>query len=274
MSDAEMQLMIMKANVYNLAGEERGAIELPAVFSEPVRSDLITRAVLAEESKTYQPKGAYKWAGLETSAEYRGRKEEYGSIKNKGISRLPREKLPKGRYGKVKRVPFAVKGRRAHPPKPEKILVEKINERERQKAIRSALAATANKEIVKERGHLVDAVKSYPIVIENAFEALSKTKDVVSVLSKLGFSSDMLRARRNSKRRSGVMANRRGGTYRPRSVLVIVGEDKGIVKGARNISGVDVVPVEKLSACLLAPGTHAGRIAVYSEGAIEKLKKW
>ena len=69
-------MIFMKANVYNLAGEERGAVELPSVFSEPVRSDLITRAVLAEESKTYQPKGAYKWAGLQTSPEYRGRKEE------------------------------------------------------------------------------------------------------------------------------------------------------------------------------------------------------
>ena len=267
-------MIFMKANVYNLAGEERGAVELPSVFSEPVRSDLITRAVLAEESKTYQPKGAYKWAGLQTSAEYRGRKEAYGSIKNKGISRLPREKLPKGRFGKVRRVPFSVKGRRAHPPKPEKILVEKINERERQKAIRSALAATANKAIVKERGHVVDAVKSYPLVIENAFEALSRAKDVVSVLTKLGFSSDMLRAKRNSKPRSGVMANRRGGTYRPRSLVIIVGEDKGIGKAARNISGVDVVQVDKLSACMLAPGTHAGRIAVYSEHAIEQLKKW
>lgn len=267
-------MMVMKANVYSLTGEERGSIELPSVFSEPVRSDLIVRAVLAEESRLRQPKGAYKWAGLQTSAEYRGRKEAYGSIKNRGISRLPREKFPKGKFGKVRRVPFSVKGRRAHPPKPEKIIVEKINARERQKAIRGALAATAQKEIVRARGHLVDAVKSYPLVVENAFEALSRTKDVVFVLSKLGFSSDMLRARRNSKPRSGVMANRRGGTRRPRTVLLIVGEDKGIVKGARNISGVDVVQVEKLSAKLLAPGTHAGRIAVYSEGAVEKLRKW
>ncbi|VVC04259.1 50S ribosomal protein L4 [Candidatus Burarchaeum australiense] len=266
--------MIMKANVYTLAGDERGSVELPQLFSEPIRHDLIARAVLAEESRTRQPKGAYKWAGLQTSAEYRGRKEEYGSIKNKGISRLPREKLPKGRFGKVRRVPFSVKGRRAFPPNVNEILVEKINERERQKAMRSALAATVSKSLVKERGHLVDALKSYPVVIENAFEALSKTKDVVTVLGKLGYSSDMARARRNSKPRSGVMGGRRGGTKRPKSLLIIVAEDKGIGKGARNISGVDVALTDKLSARLLAPGTHPGRLAIFSEAAIEKLRKW
>ena len=266
--------MLMKASVYTLNGEERGSVELPAIFDEPVRRDLIARAVLAEETRLRQPKGAFKWAGLQTSATYRGRKEAYGSIKNRGISRLPREKLPKGRFGKVRRVPFSVKGRRAHPPVPDKIIVEKINERERKKAIGSALAATANKEIVKARGHVLNGVKSYPLVVEDAFEALSKAREVMSVLSKLGLSSDLQRARRNSKPRSGVIANRRGGTRRPKSVLIIVAEDRGIGRGARNISGVDVALAEKLSARLLAPGTHAGRLAVYSEAAVEKFRSW
>ncbi|RLG19089.1 50S ribosomal protein L4 [Candidatus Micrarchaeota archaeon] len=264
----------MKANIYSLNGEAQGSVELPALFSEPVRSDLIARAVLAEESRQRQPKGAYRWAGMETSADYRGRKESYGAIKNRGISRLPREKLPKGRFGKVRRVPHSAKGRRAHPPKPEKLIVEKINDKEWKKAVRSALAATADKKTVKARGHAVDGAKSYPLVVENALETLSKTKDVKELLAKLGLSSDLERAKRNSKPRSGVHSGRRGGTKRPRSLVIIVGEDKGIVKGARNISGVDVVLVENLSAKVLAPGTHAGRLAVYSEGALEKLKSW
>jgi large subunit ribosomal protein L4e len=267
-------LMLMKASIYTLKGEERGSVELPAVFDEPVRRDLIARAVLSEESGLRQPKGAFRWAGMQTSAEYRGRKEAYGTIKNRGISRLPREKLPKGRYGRVRRVPFSAKGRRAHPPKPEKDIVEKINEREKRKALGSALAATARKELVKARGHVLNGVKSYPLVVENAFEALSNTKDVVSVLSKLGLSSDLERAKRNSKPRSGVIGGRRGGTIRPKSLLIVIAEDKGIVKGARNISGVDVVVTDRLSARLLAPGAHAGRLALYSEGAVEKLKNW
>ncbi|MCK4714718.1 MAG: 50S ribosomal protein L4, partial [Candidatus Aenigmarchaeota archaeon] len=171
--------MFMKANIYTLTGEERGSVELPAVFNEPLRRDLIARAVLAEETLLRQPKGAFRWAGMQTSADDRGRKDAYGTIKNRGISRLPREKLPKGRYGKVRRVPFSAKGRRAHPPKPEKRIVEKINHKERRKALRSALAATASKELVKARGHVLNGIKSYPLVVENAFEALSNTKDVM-----------------------------------------------------------------------------------------------
>ena len=46
---------------------------------------------------------------------------------------------------------------------------------------------------------------------------------------------------------------------------------KGISLGARNHAGVDVVVVENLNAELLAPGTHPGRLTVYTKSAVEKL---
>ena len=64
---------------------------------------------------------------------------------------LPHEKLPKGRYGRVRMIPFAVTGRRAHPPKVEKIIEEKINKKEYQKALFSAISATASSDVVKNR---------------------------------------------------------------------------------------------------------------------------
>ena len=91
----------MKANVYNLKGEVVEKIELPSLFSEEVREDLIRRAVLSEETKLYQPKGNYRWAGLETSARYRGRKESYATLKNRGQARLPREFFGGGLWGRV-----------------------------------------------------------------------------------------------------------------------------------------------------------------------------
>jgi large subunit ribosomal protein L4e len=259
------------AKIYSTDGVETGSVQLPSVFNEPVRRDLIARAVLAEETHKLQPKAPYRWAGMETSASYRGRKEAYRSLKNKGISRLPREKLPKGKFGRVRKIPFAVGGRRAHPPKLAKTLIEKINEKEKKKAIRSAISATARKDIVESRGHLFSGLKSYPMVVDNSFESLAKTRDVLTVLEKLGFSSDLARAHKG-KHASGVIANRRGGVKRPKSIVIIVGEDKGILKGGRNIAGVDVVTVDKITAKLLAPGAHAGRMALYSAGAIEKLK--
>ena len=52
-------------------------------------------------------------------------------------------------------VPQAVGGRRAHPPKVEKILFERINRKERLKALASAIAASAKAEIVAGRGHRI-----------------------------------------------------------------------------------------------------------------------
>ncbi|MFH1448626.1 MAG: 50S ribosomal protein L4, partial [Candidatus Micrarchaeota archaeon] len=151
----------MKANVYSLTGQVLRQIDIPKVFEGIVREDIISRAVISEQTRNYQPKGPYKYAGIETSADYQGRKESYRSIKNRGISRLPREKLPNGRFGRVRIVPFSVKGRRAHPPKPERILIEKINKKEYKKAINYAIAATSRKEIVSKRGHKVDDVKEF-----------------------------------------------------------------------------------------------------------------
>jgi large subunit ribosomal protein L4e len=59
----------------------------------------------------------------------------------------------------------------------------------------------------------------------------------------------------------------------PKSLLIVVGEDKGIISAARNLPGVDVVEVQGLNAELLAPGTHAGRLVVWSMSAIERLEQ-
>ena len=172
----------MKAEIYSIDGVVIGSIDLPKVFETPVRDDLIKRAVLSEQSETKQPKGVHPLAGFHTSAKLRGRKEAYRSLKNKGISRLPREKLPKGRFGRVRMVPSAVGGHRSHPPHPEEILVEKMNKREHKKALLCAIAATADKTLVAARGH---KFKTVPIVIEEKMESLSKTKDVMNTLKKL-----------------------------------------------------------------------------------------
>src|SRR5271157_1200007 len=157
----------MKATVYSVEGKVLKQIDLPAVFESPHREDLVKRAVLSEESKTYQPKGNYKFAGLETSARYRGRKEDFGTVKNKGIPHLPHEVLPKGQLGRVKRVPHAVKGRRAHPPKPQKIIVEFMNKKEYLRALASALSFSADRAAVCARAHK-DIGVSLPIVMENS----------------------------------------------------------------------------------------------------------
>jgi len=259
----------MKADVYSIDGKKKGDVELPSAFSEEVREDLISRAVLHELSKEYQPKGAYKRAGLQTTAEYGGRKDSYRAIKNHGISRLPREKLPKGRFGRVRIVPFAVSGRRAHPPNPDKKLVEEMNKKEYKKALRSAVAATASADLVKKRGHSFNG-KTTPIVVEAKFEELSKTREVKGVLEKLGLDKELARGSK-TRRRTGVIARRRGGVKRPKTVLIVVSDAKKAVKAARNLAGVDVCTPKTLTASQLAPGTKAGRLTVWTEAALKEL---
>lgn len=243
----------MKGSVYSLEGKVLKQIELPPVFDEEKRPDLVKRAVLSEESKEYQVKGNYRYAGMETSARYRGRKEDYGTTKNMGIAHRPREVLPEGRYGKVKRTPSAVKGRRAHPPKPEKKIEEEVNKKEYAKALRSAVAFTADRDKVCSRMNL-DIGVSLPLVLENDFENLKKTKEVVGVLKALNLMPLVEKAKKN-------------GTKAP--LVVVSGGD--ILNSASNVPGVDVVDAKKLEVRHLAPGTHPGRITIFTEKSLEVL---
>jgi len=259
----------MKASVLRIDGTRAGEVELPPQFSEEYRPDLIRRAFLALRSLSYQPKGNYVLAGFNTTADYYGRRHTWRQTINTGRSRLPREKIPKGRSGRVLRVPQAVKGHRAHPPKPWTKIVEKINCKEKNYAIRSAIAASANADLVKQRGHAFTA--ALPLVADNALESLKKVREVKATLEKMGVGADLKRASEGRKKRSGRARLRRGGYRVPKSVLIVVGEDKGIWRASRNIPGVDIAKVEELNAELLAPGGNAGRLVVWTKSALEKL---
>ena len=99
-------------------------------------------------------------------------------------------------------------GRRAHPPKAEKVWEQKINEKENRKAIRSAMKASVIKEIVKQRGHLIPDY--YPFIIEDKIQDLDKTKTLKETLNRLGFDKELKRASKKSIRAGkGKMRGRR-----------------------------------------------------------------
>jgi large subunit ribosomal protein L4e len=261
-----------KASVYSIDGKEAGTVDLPKNFDEKIRPDLIKRAVIADQTQYYQPKGTDPRAGCKTSAKYRGRKDDFGSIKNHGIAMLPKEVLAKGRFGRVRRIPSAVSGRRAHPPKIEKVLIERINKKEYAKALNSAIAATANVELVKKRGHkFADSVK-LPIIVDSKADALSKTKDVEKMLLAIGLKDELARADK-ARPRTGVGA-RGSSKKRAKSVLVVVADSKSkLYKAAENIAGVDAVTVQDLRVLDLAPGAQGVRLAVYTQAALEAIAK-
>ncbi|MHA1129441.1 MAG: 50S ribosomal protein L4 [Candidatus Helarchaeota archaeon] len=255
--------MEQKVTVYSLDGKSIKTIPLPEIFQTPFRADIINRAVLAAQTHRYQPKGVNKKAGQRNTAESVG--------PGRGISRVPRIKgggTPAANQGGF--APGIRGGRQAHPPKAEKNIRKEINTKERKYAIRSAVAITANKEKVSQRGHIITNVLEIPLVLVNDLEKLQKTKEVREVFETIGVIDDVERAKiKKIRAGKGKMRNRK---YKKRkSALIVVEKNDGIFQAARNFTGIDICEVQNLNAELLAPGGHCGRLVIWSEGAINRL---
>jgi large subunit ribosomal protein L4e len=248
----------MSIPVFNLENEKKGEVELPKVFSIPLRPSVIKKAVLAQQSHGFQPQGRDPRAGKRTSA------ESWGT--GRGVARVPRQKGSS-------RAAFGVSivgGHAAFPPKSEKVIRKKINKKERRLAIRSGIAATANREIVANRGHSLDTVSQLPLIIDDEVQSLTKTKEVKVLFEKLGVWPDVERADRK-KIRAGRGKTRGRKKKVGKGPLIVISEDHGIVKAAMNLPGVDIVNVGNLNAELLAPGAHLGRLVVWTESAFNAL---
>jgi large subunit ribosomal protein L4e len=260
----------MKAKIKSIEGSNSGEIVLPEQFDEPVREDLIKRAVLAIQNNNRQPYGAKFGAGMRQHGKLSRRRKAYKSSYGIGISRVPRKIMSRRgrRFNWVGAVaPGMVGGRRAHPPKAEKKWEQKINKKERRKAIRSALSASVIKEMVEKRGHFVN---DYPLIVESKIEDVVKTKDAIAILIKLGLEKELLRC--SEKKIRAGKGKSRGRKYRKKKgPLMVVSKDCKLIKAASNISGVDIVEVNYLNAELLAPGTAPGRVTVYSDAAIKRI---
>jgi large subunit ribosomal protein L4e len=250
------------AKIFDLQGESKGNITLPNVFSTPLRPDVIKRAVLALQSNRLQPQGRDPMAGKRTSAESRGT----GS----GTARIPRIK---GGSGRAAFAPSTVKGRQPHPPRAEKKIVKNIPKKEAKLALFSAIAATAQKETVASRGHRIEAVADIPLIVDNTIEELTKAKQVEEALTKLGVISDITRVRDSRNIRAGKGKHRGRKMKQAVGPLIVVVDNKGLAEAASNVPGVQVTTVTNLNTEMLAPGTHPGRLTLWTNGSIESLDK-
>lgn len=262
----------MKIKILSIENAKIGEIDLPRQFDEDVRPDLIKRAVLAVQSKR-KAYGSDPMAGKKASAELSRRRRNYKGSYGHGISRVPR-KIMSRRGTRMNWVgafaPGTVGGRRAHPPKAGKIWEQKINKKEKKKAIRSALAATLKPELVKIRGHLLP--KEYPFILEDKFEEINKTKDVKKVLENIGLKEELVRVSER-KVRAGK-GKTRGRKYKTkRGLLIVVSKDCKIKDSAKNLLGLEVVNVNGLNTEILAPGTFPGRLTIFTKSAIERIGK-
>ena len=245
----------MNTTVHDLDGGDAGSVELPDVFETPFRPDLIGRAVTVAQANRKQAYGADEFAGMRTPA------ESFGS--GRGLAHVPRSE------NVARRVPHAVSGRRAHPPKAEKDQTKDLNDKERRLAVRSAIAATTNVALVADRGHAFDEDLDLPLVVSDEFESLEKTQEALGVLEALGVDADVERADEGRSVRSG-RGTSRGRKYRqPKSLLVVTSEEPS--RAARNLAGVDVATAREVNAEDLAPGAHPGRLTLWTESAVAEV---
>ena len=249
-----------RVHLLGMDGKSGATIPLPLAFSQSVRPDLIRRAVVAAQSHRRQPYGTSPAGGLRHSVQWSG--------KGRGVARTPR--LMDSMRGA--QAPNTVGGRRAHPPKVERIWSKKINHKEGRLAFASALAATREEKLARARGHLFAHGIHLPLVLQDPVEEIDDSAAARHLLLRLKVWQDVERARNGTHFASSGKARRRGRVRRtPRSLLVVTSVP-GKALGFRNLSGVEVVPAQRLATEDLAPGGTAGRLTLFSQAAIEALR--
>jgi len=153
----------------------------------------------------------------------------------------------------------------------------KINQGQKRFATASALAASAVAPLLMARGHQVATVPEVPLVIDSsavAGEAVAKTAAALGLLKAVGAGPDIEKVKGSKKVRAGK-GKLRGRRHRQRRGPLVVysaeADGKDLVKGFRNITGVETCPVDALNLLQLAPGGHLGRFIVWTSAAIKEL---
>jgi large subunit ribosomal protein L4e len=251
-------------NVRGADGKAASSLPLPAVFTAPIRTDVVEAIHKNMAKNKRQPYAVYKDAGKENSA------HSWGT--GRAVARIPR--VGGGGTHRSGQAAGSNAARGAWMYSPTKVWRRwfvKINQAQRRYATASALAATAMPSLLLARGHRVEEVDEVPVVINDAAESLTKTKEAIALLQAVKAYPDVLKVSNSRKVRAGVGKSRNRRHKQRRGPLVVYNEDKGIVKAFRNLPGVEIVSVHRLNLLQLAPGGHVGRFCIWTESAFKAL---
>ncbi len=250
--------------VIDMEGKEVEAIRLPSVFWYPVREDIINRAFVALASHTVQSQGRDPLAGERTTA------ETYNPPTGRGVARVPRVKGERySRSGTAGGIASVVHGRLPFPPRSEKIVSKRINDKERRIATASAIAATADSSLVTKRGHVFKG--KLPVVVSDDVEKISKVKDLKRFLEKIGAGGELERLRKTSRRPNSNLSRVRRCPVGP---LIVVSETNNIRGYLKSYSGITVRKASDLSVLDLAPGSIPGRLTIWTKKAVESISDY
>lgn len=211
-----------------------------------------------------QPYAVAREAGHQTSA------ESWGT--GRAVARIPRvsgggtSRSGQAAFGNMVRG-----GRMFAPTRVWRKWHVKTNQNQKRFATVSALAATAIPSLVLARGHRVEEIEEVPLVVSDAIQSVTKTKEAVAALKAVNAHADVVKVARSVKTRAGRGKTRGRRHQARRGPLVIYAQDDGIVKAFRNIPGVELANVTRLNLLQLAPGGHLGRFCVWTESAFKAL---
>jgi len=251
--------------VYSGVDKIEQHVPLPAVFTAPIRPDVIQDVHTRMAKNKRQPYAVSKYAGHQTAA------ESWGT--GRAVSRIPRvpgggtHRAGQGAFGNMCR-----KGRMFAPTKTWRRWHRKISINQRRYALVSALAATALPSLVLARGHRVEQIPEIPLVLDNkVVDGVDKTKRAVTVLKSINAFADIEKVKDSHHLRAGKgkMRNRR--YVQRRGPLVIYNQRSTLVTAFRNLPGVELVSVNRLNLLQLAPGGHLGRFCIWTRDAFERL---
>jgi len=147
----------------------------------------------------------------------------------------------------------------------------RVNRNQRRYAVVSSIAATAIPALVMAKGHRIEEVSEFPLVVSDKVQAIEKTKAAVTLLKKLKAWRDIERVYKSKHIRAGKGKLRNRRRVQRLGPVIVYADDKGLTKGFRNIPGVETLNVNKLNLLRLAPGGHVGRFVIWTESAFKKL---
>ena len=242
-------------------------VRAPHVFCAPIRSDLVNFVHDQLSKNTRQAHGVSLLAGTKHSA------ASWGT--GRAVARIPRIKgSGTHRSGQAAFGNMCRKGKMGFPLKTWRRFHRKVNLKQRRHALASALAATAVTPLVLARGHRVSNIKQLPLVVDDKFTQIEKTKNAMALFARFGLNEDVQKVADSKRMRPGKGKMRNGRFTFKKGPLVIVHDDAVNFKRAvRNIKGVDVLNVNRLNIMKLAPGGQMGRLTLFTESAFVALEK-
>jgi len=249
---------------FDTPSEKAETVPMPQVLMSPLRPDLVRYIHTNVSKNKRQAISVGAKVGYETAA------ESWGT--GRAVARVPRapgggtHRAGQGAFGNMCRG-----GGMFNPTKTWRRWHRRVNVTQKRHAVATALAASSLPPLVMARGHRIGGVSELPLVVSDGLESVSKTKQAIESLKKLGCAEELQRVVDSKKVRSGKgkMRNRRY-TMR-KGPLVIYSEDNGIVRAMRNIPGVETANVARLNLLKLAPGGNFGRFVIWTKGAFKKL---